>query len=165
MVLIMTIGGWEAFLQKVDSVENAWDCGELGAGSQHLLMKESQNDKVIVLSIRNKVLNMLVESKLLSSHKIMLLTVLKNLPAWGCWNKLSCFIASFTFANAAFYLSLYLCLNYNSFVYSSDWRVLLQVTIIRNLNNIRQIFWIILLKHSEGKEGFRLCWISLFKPY
>lgn len=26
-------------LQKVDSVENAWDCGELGAGSCYLLMK------------------------------------------------------------------------------------------------------------------------------
>ena len=108
MVLIMTNGSWEAFLQKVDFVENAWDCGELGAGSQYLLMKESQNDKVIVLSIRNKILNMLVESKILSSHKIMLLIVLKNLLAWGCWNKLSCFIASFTFANASFYLSLYL---------------------------------------------------------
>lgn len=81
MVLIMTNGSWEAFLQEVDFVENAWDCGELGAGSQYLLMKESQNDKVIVLSIRNKILNMLVESKILSSHKIMLLIVLKNLLA------------------------------------------------------------------------------------
>lgn len=81
MVLIMTNGSWEAFLQEVDFVENAWDCGELGVGSQYLLMKESQNDKVIVLSIRNKILNMLVESKILSSHKIMLLIVLKNLLA------------------------------------------------------------------------------------
>ena len=120
MVLIMTNGSWEAFLQEVDFVENAWDCGELGVGSQYLLMKESQNDKVIVLSIRNKILNMLVESKILSSHKIMLLIVLKNLLAWGCWNKLSCFIASFTVANASFYLSLYLCLIIHLFIHQIE---------------------------------------------
>lgn len=33
MMLIMTNGSWEAFLQEVDFVENAWDGGELGAGS------------------------------------------------------------------------------------------------------------------------------------
>ena len=33
MMLIMTNGSWEAFLQEVDFVENVWDGGELGAGS------------------------------------------------------------------------------------------------------------------------------------
>ena len=83
MMLIMTNGSWEAFLQEVDFVENAWDGGELGAGSWHLLMKESQNDKVIVLSIRKKILNMLVESKNLSSHKIILLIVFKKSASKG----------------------------------------------------------------------------------
>ena len=61
-VLSMTIGIWEAFLKEVDFVENTQHFGELGVGSQQLLMKSSLNVKVIVQTITEIVWSRLVSS-------------------------------------------------------------------------------------------------------
>lgn len=121
---------WEAVLEEIEFVENIWKCRKLGVGAQHLSNEGISECKVNCSEYQWNILE--YASGIKSFYKIMFLIVLKCLS-------LLCFFLPVL-------IRIHLFFKLKSFC----WKLLQP----QDLNNLKGIYWIILLNHSEvGKAS------------